>query len=282
MEGRICMVTGGTSGIGLVTARELAAKGATVVIVGRDPARGGRAVAEIRRRTGNHRVVFQRADLSAQAEIRRLARDFAEEHPRLDVLVNNAGAIFMKRRLSADGIEMTFALNHLNYFLLTSLLLGRLMAAGAGRVVNVASRAHVGAALDFGDLQNERNYRGWTAYQRSKLANILFTYELARRLEGTRVTANALHPGFVATRFGMNNPLWFRLAMRLAFLKAIDEEEGAATSIHLASAPEVEGISGRYFAKRRPVKSSPESRDPETARRLWEVSERLTGATPFP
>ena len=148
--------------------------------------------------------------------------------------------------------------------------------------MNVASRAHVGAALDFGDLQNERNYRGWTAYQRSKLANILFTYELARRLGGTRVTANALHPGFVATRFGMNNPLWFRVAMRLAFLTAIDEEQGAATSIHLASAPEVAGISGRYFVKRRPVKSSPESRDPETARRLWEVSERLTGATPFP
>ncbi len=283
MDGKIVMVTGGTSGIGFVTARELAAKGATVVIVGRDDARGARAVAAIRRHTGNDWVSFQRADLSRQAEIRRLARNFVEEHPRLDVLVNNAGAIFTERQLSADGLEMTFALNHLAYFLLTNLLLDRLRAAGAARVVNVASRAHEGASIDFADLQSERSYSGWRAYQRSKLANILFTYELARRLEGTGVTANALHPGFVASNFGMNNKLLFRLGLRLAFLvSAIDVEEGAQTPIHLASAPELEGVSGRYFVRKQPAESSPRSRDPETARRLWEVSEQLTGATPFP
>lgn len=279
MEGKICMVTGATAGIGLVTARELARKGATIVVVGRDAAKGERVVREIRAATGNERVGFQQADLSRQADIRRLAREFAEGHPRLDVLVNNVGAILARRQLSADGIEMTFALNHLSYFLLTDQLLPRLREAPGGRILNVSSAAHRGAELDFDDLQCERGYSGWRAYQRSKLANLLFTYELARRLEGSTVTANALHPGFVASRFGLNNGPLFRFGIRVAFMvSAISVDEGAQTSVHLASSPEVEGVNGKYFVKCAPAESSPASRDPAAARRLWEISESMTAS----
>lgn len=275
------MVTGATAGIGLVTARELARKGAVVVVVGRDAAKGERVVRDIRSDTGNEWVSFQRADLSVQSDIRRLARNFVEEHPRLDVLVNNAGAIFNRRQTSADGIEMTFALNHLNYFLLTNLLLDRLTAAPAGRIVNVSSGAHRGAEIDFDDLQCERSYSGWRAYQRSKLANLLFTLELARRLDGSAVTANALHPGFVASRFGLNNGLLFRFGIRIAFMtSAIPVDEGAKTSVYLASSPEVADVSGRYFVKCRPEEPSPAAQDPDAARRLWEVSERMTAPRP--
>lgn len=271
------MVTGATAGIGLVTARELARKGAVVVVVGRDAAKGERVVREIRGDTGNEWVTFQRADLSVQSDIRCLARNFVEEHPRLDVLVNNAGAIFNRRQTSADGIEMTFALNHLNYFLLTNLLLDRLTAAPAGRIVNVSSGAHRGATIDFDDLQCERSYSGWRAYQRSKLANLLFTFELARRLDGSTVTANALHPGFVASRFGLNNGPLFRFGIRIAFMtSAIPVDEGAKTSVYLASSPEVADVSGRYFVKCRPEEPSSPAQDPDAARRLWEVSERMT------
>lgn len=282
MEGKICIVTGGTSGIGKVAARELARRGATIVIVGRDEQRGSRAVAELKREADNDWISFKRADLSSQKDIRRLARDIVKSHPRIDVLLNNAGAVFMQRRLSADGIEMTFALNHLGYFLLTNLLLDRLFAADAARIVNVASRAHERAQLLLDDLQTKHHYSGWRAYQRSKLANILFTTELARRLAGTSVTANALHPGFVATRIGMNNGLLFRMAMQLAFFTAIDQEEGAQTSIHLACSPEVAGVTGKYFVRRRPVVPSPAAQDGSVARRLWEISEQMTGAKPFP
>src|SRR5690606_108260 len=176
-KGKVALVTGGTAGIGLVTARELAARGAAVIIVGRDAARGAQAVAEIRNRSGNPQVDFMQADLSAQADVRRVAQHVGETWPALDILVNNAGAIFTERRLSADGIEMTLALNHLNYFLLTNLLLDKLRAAPVGRIVNVASRAHEGARLYFDDLQMARSYNGWAAYKRSKLMNIMFTYE---------------------------------------------------------------------------------------------------------
>lgn len=278
MRDRICLVTGGTAGIGRVTARELARRGAQVVIVGRDSARGERAVRELRAESGNDWVSFQRADLSRMGDVRRLARNIVEQHPRLDVLVNNAGAIFSTRRVTAEGFEMTFALNHLNYFLLTNLLLDRLRAAPAGRIVNVASRAHEGVSLHFDDLQSERRYEGRRVYRRSKLCNILFTYELARRLEGTGVTTNALHPGFVASRFGSDNGPLFRFGMRLAFLlaRAIDVERGAETSVHLAVAPELAGISGRYFVRRRETESSPQSHDRAAAERLWAISERLT------
>lgn len=285
-KGKVALVTGGTAGIGLVTARELAARGAAVIIVGRDAARGAQAVAEIRNRSGNPQVDFVQADLSAQADVRRVAQHVGETWPALDILVNNAGAIFTERRLSADGIEMTLALNHLNYFLLTNLLLDKLRAAPAGRIVNVASRAHEGARLYFDDLQMARSYNGWAAYKRSKLMNIMFTYELDRRLkaraekrpEEGRVTVNALHPGFVASSFGTNNGMLFRLALRIAMkVSAIDVESGARTSVHVATSPELADVSGRYFVKSREAISSGESRDKGAQARLWQESLRLTG-----
>jgi NAD(P)-dependent dehydrogenase (short-subunit alcohol dehydrogenase family) len=277
MDGKICLVTGGTAGIGLVTARSLAEQGAQVIVVGRDRRRGEAATAA----PGGYRpgaaVTFVAADLSDQGDIRRLAGDLRDRHPRLDVLVNNAGAMFGRRRLSADGIEMTFALNHLGYFLLTHELLPMLRAASRARIVNVASRAHRGVNLRFDDLQHERRYNGWIAYKRSKLANLLFTYELARRLEGSGVNANALHPGFVATDIGVANRLLAGIVWRAVALAAIRPEEGARTSIHLASVPEVEGVSGQYFVKCRPERSSDVSYDREAATRLWDISAELTG-----
>jgi retinol dehydrogenase-12 len=284
LSGKVCLVTGATSGIGAVTARELARRGATVVVVGRSPQKCEATVRGIRDQTGNPAVESLVADLSVQAEIRRLAREFRQGHPRLDVLINNAGAIFMQRRESGDGIEMTFALNHLASFLLTHLLLDVLTACTPARVVNVASSAHAGVTLDFDDLQGRRGYRGFRAYRRSKLANLLFTFELARRLEGTGVTVNALHPGFVATNiFAGNGPAGW-LMRQSAGLVAIGPEKGARTTILLATAPEVEGLTGRYFVKGRPVSPSPASRDQDAAGRLWQMSEALTGlaASPWP
>ena len=281
MQGKVCLVTGGTAGIGFVTARELARKGATVVICGRDAPRGEQAARELRRLARNEEVYYQRADLSASADIRRLARNVVEQFDRLDVLVNNAGAIFESRRLSADGIEMTLALNHLNYFLLTNLLMSRLAATPGSRVVVVSSRAHERIALDFDDLQSANGFNSWKAYKRSKLANILFAYELARRIEGTGVTVNALHPGFVASRFGADNGMLFRLGMKVAMtLMAIDVEKGARTPVFLASDPSVEGVSGHYFVDCQERESSPESHDREAARRLWDESVRLIGGEP--
>jgi retinol dehydrogenase 12 len=277
MDGKICLVTGGTAGIGLVTARGLAERGARVIVVGRDRRRGETAIAALAEGCPGAAVEFVAADLSDQGEIRRLAGDVHARVPRLDVLVNNAGAMFGRRLASADGIEMTFALNHLGYFLLTHELLPALRSAPAARIVNVASRAHRGVALDFDDLQHERRYDGWTTYKRSKLANLLFTYELARRLEGTGVTANALHPGFVATDIGVANGLLAGIVWRTVALAAIPPDAGAKTSIHLASASEVDGVSGQYFVKGRPERSSDVSYDREAATRLWDISANLTG-----
>lgn len=277
MQGKSCLVTGATGGIGLVTARELARQGARVVLVGRSRERCLAAVEGIRQQTGNTGVDFIVADLSSLEQIRRAASEFAARHDRLDVLVNNVGAFFWKRQESVDGIEMTFALNHLSYFLLTNLLLDMLRASAPARVVNVSSDAHRGAQMNFDDLQNRRRYAGFRVYAQSKLANVLFTYELARRLEGSSVTANALHPGFVATNFAQNNGFLFRLFMPLAQLSAISPEEGARTSIYLASSPEVEGVTGKYFVRQQAVQSSPASYDEQSARRLWDVSLELTG-----
>jgi retinol dehydrogenase 12 len=282
LSGKVCLVTGATSGIGAVTARELARRGASVVIVGRSPSKCEATVRGIREQTGSAAVESLVADLSAQAEVRRLAREFRQRQPRLDVLINNAGAVFLQRRESVDGIEMTFALNHLAYFLLTNLLLDLLTASTPARVINVSSAAYEGMTLDFDDLQEGRRYRGFRAYSRSKLANLLFTFELARRLEGTGVTVNALHPGFVATNFFAGNGPVGWLMRRSAGLFAIGPEEGARTTLYLASAPEVEGITGRYFVKGRPVASSPASRDPAAALRLWQVSEEMTGLAATP
>jgi NAD(P)-dependent dehydrogenase (short-subunit alcohol dehydrogenase family) len=277
MQGKVCLVTGATAGIGAVTARTLAQGGATVVLVGRSRERCEATTARIRQETGNPAVAYLLADLSSQAEIRRLAQEFQHQQQRLDVLVNNAGGVFLRRQESVDGIEMTFALNHLGYFLLTNLLLDVLKASGPARVVSVASDAHRRLqGMDFDDLQGRNRYSGIRAYCQSKLANVLFTYELARRLGGTGVTANALHPGFVASNFFAGKG-WMGLLVNVsAKVFAISPEEGAKTSIYLATSPEVEGVTGKYFVKEQAVKSSSASEDEVAARRLWEVSEEMT------
>ncbi|HEV8652081.1 MAG TPA: SDR family oxidoreductase [Actinomycetes bacterium] len=276
MRGRICLVTGATSGIGAVTAEELAGRGATVVMIGRSAERTAATVDRIRRRTGSSTVEHLLADLSAQRDVRQLADQFTARHDRLHVLVNNAGAVFIRRHLSPDGLELTFALNHLAYFLLTNLLLDRLKASAPARIVNVSSDAHQRARIDFDDLQAERSY-SVAVYGRSKLANLLFTYELARRLQGTGVTVNALHPGVVATRFGTNNGRVIRLLHPLLRPFLISPEQGARTVVHLATSSEVEGVTGSYFVKERPSSSSRASYDTAAAERLWRVSEEMTG-----
>ena len=277
LAGKVCMVTGATSGIGKVAARELAQRGAEVVVVGRNEARCEATVSQIRQQTANPSVEFLLADLSSQQEVRRLAREFESRYPRLDVLVNNAGAIMLSRRESVDGIEMTLALNHLAYFLLTNLLLDTLKSSAPARIVNVSSNSHERAKLDFDDLQNRRRYWGFRAYAWSKLENILFSYELARRLEGTGVTVNALHPGLVGTNFLANNGALGRLLKMLVVIKGISPERGARTSIYLASSPELETVTGRYFFQEQEVPSSSASYDEDAARRLWQLSAEMTG-----
>ncbi len=278
MEGKLCIVTGATDGIGRVTARALAERGAEVVLVGRNAAKGAEVCKAIRRSSRNDRVRFEQADLSSQAEIRALAKRLTEGGTAIDVLVNNVGAIFNRRRESVDGIEMTFALNHLGYFLLTGLLLENLKASAAARIVNVASEAHRGGQMDLEDPQGMKRYSGWRAYQQSKLANILFTYRLAAVLSETPVTTNCLHPGFVASQFGQNNGWLFSTFLKtLMRFSAIDVEAGARTSVHVAAGADVEGVSGRYFDKSRETTSSLVSREEETGQRLWELSEELTG-----
>ena len=276
LDGKVCMVTGATSGIGKVTARELVRLGGHVVMIGRDAGKCKREVKSIKREINNARLEFMLADLSSQAQVRQLAEDFIGRYSRLDVLVNNVGAYFGKRELTADGIEMTFALNHLNVFLLTNLLLEQLKRSSSARVVNVSSSAHEQGRINFEDLQAERRYHRLEAYAQSKLANLLFTYELARRLTGTNVTVNALHPGSVATNLGSNSN-WLRTKLRNLLKREMHSpEDGARTSVYLASSPEVEGISGRYFFQCKEIRSSEISYDEESASRLWEVSEALT------
>jgi retinol dehydrogenase 12 len=278
MAGKTCLITGATGGIGEVTARELARSGARVIIVGRSPERCAATLERIRGQTGAKAVESLVADLSSQDQVRRLADQVRERCDRLDVLVNNAGGMYLDRRQTVDGIELTLALNHLSYFLLTNQLLPLLKASAPSRIVNVASDAHKGCSIDFDDIQGRRRYTGWRAYKQSKLANILFTYELARRLEGTGVTANTLHPGFVRTNFFKDFTGWVGFIIKFgASLIAIGPEEGARTSVYLASSPEVEGVSGQYFVKSRPVPSSPQSNDRAAAERLWRFSEELTG-----
>jgi NAD(P)-dependent dehydrogenase (short-subunit alcohol dehydrogenase family) len=277
LAGKVCLITGATSGIGAVTAEALARQGARVVLVGRSAEKCARTREQIQARTGNPDVETLLADLSSQQQVRQLAQDFRDRHARLDVLVNNAGGLWMKRQETAEGLEMTFAVNHLAYFLLTNLLLDRLRASAPARIVNVASAAHRRAVLRFDDLMGQKSFNGWRAYKRSKLANLLFTYELARRLEGTGVTANALHPGWVATGFASHNNGWFGGVFQVASrLFALRSEKGARTVIYLATAPEVANVSGQYFVKCRPVRSSRASRDSAAAERLWAVSEELT------
>jgi retinol dehydrogenase-12 len=276
--GKRCVVTGGTGGIGLVTTRRLVELGADVIAVGRDKARGLAAKLALQQATGRDGVEFLQADLAEPDAVRSVAETIANRWDHLDILINNAGGMFGKRQTNSQGLEMTFALNHLGYFLLTGLLLPRLQAAPErSRIVNVASAAHRRVKLDFDDLQSAKSYRGWLAYCRSKLANLLFTQALARRLDPQRVTVNALHPGFVATDIGVRHRLMPAFAWWLVKFAAISPEQGAATSVYLTSSPEVADAHGLYFHQCKPVTPSPAALDAEAAQRLWEVSVRLTG-----
>jgi retinol dehydrogenase-12 len=276
--GKRCVVTGGTGGIGLVTTRRLVEMGADVIVVGRDKARGLAARLALQQATGRDGVEFLQADLAEPDAVRSVAETIANRWDHLDILINNAGGMFGKRQTNSQGLEMTFALNHLGYFLLTGLLLPRLQAAPErSRIVNVASAAHRRVKLDFDDLQSAKSYRGWLAYCRSKLANLLFTQALARRLDPQRVTVNALHPGFVATDIGVRYRLMPAFAWWLVKFAAISPEQGAATSVYLTSSPEVADAHGLYFHQCKPVTPSPAALDAEAAQRLWEVSVRLTG-----
>ena len=276
MTGKTVLVTGGSGGIGLATAAGVARLGARVGLVSRDAARS-EAAAERLRAAGGQVDVFV-ADMSSQREVRRLAEEVLAAYPRLDVLVNNVGGYWATRHSTVDGLEHTFAVNHLAPFLLTNVLLDRLRASAPARVVTVSSGAQALGSIDFEDLQGERDYSGERAYNQSKLANVMFTYELARRLQGAGVTANTLHPGVVRTNFGREDPKgWMRLMLPVIrpFLKSPDK--GAVTSVYLASSPEVEGVTGQYFAKQKAGRSSTASYDTTAAARLWDVSATLVG-----
>jgi NAD(P)-dependent dehydrogenase (short-subunit alcohol dehydrogenase family) len=277
MQGKICMVTGATSGIGKETALGLAQMGATVVIIGRDRARGEAAQSEIKTKSGNNEVDLLLADLSSQESIRRLAESFLQKYTQLHVLINNAGVFMLTRRETVDGLEMTFAVNQLAPFLLTNLLLDVLKASAPARIVNVSSDAHEAGYIRIDDLQSEKQYRFMRPYGQSKLAVVLFTYELARRLQGTGVTANCLHPGFVATNIGQSGVGSVgRAVVKFIFSNlGISPEEGAKTSIYLASSPDVEGVTGKYFVKSIPKRSAAISYDETLQRKLWEESARL-------
>ena len=273
MQSKICLITGGTNGIGKATAQALARMGAMVVIVGRDAAKTSRVVEEIRASSGNKNVDFLLADLSSQEEVRRVADEFQSRYAHLHVLLNNAGGTFLTRQLSVDGIEMTFALNHLAYFLLSNLLLETMKASAPARIINVSSDAHASGKIEFDNLQGERSYSSFGPYGNSKLANILFTTELSHRLEGTGVTVNALHPGLVNTGFGKNNPGFLMKIMGVLIpLIARSPEKGAQTSIYLASSPEVQSITGKYFVDCRVTQPAWQAADMDIARKLWEVS----------
>jgi len=277
MQGKIVVVTGGTSGIGEIAARKLATKGARIVLIARDEQRGEAALKRLREAGPGIAHTIHYADLSSLAGMKRVAAGVAAVEPRIDVLVNNAGAMFSKPHVTADGFELTFALNHLAYFVVTLGLLDRLKAAGAARIVSTASTGHKVAKLDFDDLQSLKSYNPMQSYGRSKLYNILFTRELARRLAATGVTANCLHPGFVASRFGDQSGGILQSLFGVAKLFAISPEKGAETIVYLASSPEVAGVSGRYFYRNRPVEPSKQARNDVAAQRLWDETAKLTG-----
>ena len=278
LTGRTCLVTGATHGIGRATAEALAAQGATVIVHGRDSAAVGAVCREVARSAGNAKVTGVVADFASLASVRRLAADVAARHERLDVLVDNAGTGARGLRRTSDGFEWLFGVNHLAPFLLTNLLLDKLKASASARVVVVASIAYRRAVLDLGDANWERRkYSGLAAYGASKLANILFTLELARRLAGSGVTANCLHPGVVATNIFSQLGFVGRLFTLLARPWLLTPQKGAETSVYLASSPEVASVSGRYFDRCREVPLEPVAGDAEAARKLWELSERLCG-----
>jgi retinol dehydrogenase 12 len=277
MGGKVVVITGATSGIGRIAAERLAGRGARIVMVARDRERAEGTLALLREvgPDAAHRVHY--ADLSLIADVKRVGAEIAAAEPRVDVLINNAGSMFGARKITAEGLERTFALNHMSYFVLTHGLRERLHAAAPSRVVNTASAAHLRATLDFDDLQSSGTYRARVAYGRSKLCNILFTRELARRLAGTGVTANCLHPGFVATNFGQRDAGLFGWVLRGAMMFARPPEPGANTIIHLANSQQLADVSGGYFYDSRQIEPSPVARDDSTAQRLWQESEKIAG-----
>ena len=277
MNGKVVVITGATSGIGWVAAEKLAGMGARLVLIARDRARGEATLVKLREAGPGAAHSVHYADLSTIAEMKRVAGEIAAAEPRVDVLINNAGALFSSRQVTADGIEMTFATNHMSYFVDTLGLAERLRSTPGARVVNTSSHAHKGRRLDFDDLQSTKDYRGFPVYGKSKLCNILFTRELAKRWADTGVTVNALHPGFVSTRFGDQSGGFFQRGIQVAKLFAISPEKGAETIIYLATWDEVAKVSGKYFYKCRAVNPTREAQDEAAARRLWEESERLTG-----
>jgi NAD(P)-dependent dehydrogenase (short-subunit alcohol dehydrogenase family) len=276
MNGKVVLITGGTNGIGKQAAHDLAKLGATIVITARDAAKGERVASELRKASNNENVSVLRGDLSRMSDVVAVARGFRDKHGRLDVLINNAGGIYDARQTTADGFEYTFAFNHLAYFLLTRELLDMLKASAPARIVNVSSAAHTGGKINFDDLHAERGYSSFRAYSQSKLANVMFTYALARRIEGTNVTANALHPGFVDTGFGANGGFLMRNAINvMKKFGALTPQKGADTVVFLASSPDVAGVSGKYWDQRKAIASNAASMDQAAQERLWETSERL-------
>jgi NAD(P)-dependent dehydrogenase (short-subunit alcohol dehydrogenase family) len=280
MQGKTVVATGATSGVGEAAAFALARMGARIVLVARNQKRADATLKRLEAVAPHLGHRSHLADLMSMADTRRAGAAIAASEPRIDVLINNAGAIFAERRTTAEGLERTFALNHMAYFVLTAALIGTLKTSASARIVSTASDAHAGARLDFDDLQTERGYSAFKAYARSKLANILFTRELARRLEGTGVAANCFHPGFVASRFGDEAGGVIGWAFPLVKLAGLSPETGADTLIHLASAPDAANASGAYFVKRRIAEPSAAARDAETAKRLWQASESLAGPWP--
>ena len=276
MSGKICLVTGGNSGIGKESALGLARLNATVVIVSRDKGKGEAAVSEIRMKSGNENVDLLVADLSSMQSVRNLARAFLEKYSSLHVLVNNAGIYLPKRIVTVDGYETVFATNHLSHFLLTNLLLDRIKSSAPSRIINITSDAHKGSEIDFEDLMGEKKFSAFKAYGQSKLANILFTYELARRLVGTRVTVNCLHPGVVRTGFGKDVGGVFSIGVKIMGPFMMSPEKAARAVVYLASSLELENVTGKHFAKGKEKESSRESYDKASAERLWQVSTELT------
>jgi NAD(P)-dependent dehydrogenase (short-subunit alcohol dehydrogenase family) len=275
MKGKTIVATGATSGIGEVAVLKLAGMGARVVIVARDEGRAKATIRKLQAKAPGLDHHAHLADLSSMAEARQVGTAIAASEPRIDVLINNAGAMFGERRVTPEGLELTFALNHMAYFVLTQALREKLIASAPAQIVSTASTAHQGASLDFNDLQSAKGYSGFKVYGRSKLANILFTRELARRLAGTGVTANCLHPGVVATRFGDSSGGWAGRVIPLLRPFFLSPEKGADTIVYLASSPEVEKTTGEYFVKRKIAEPSRAARDDAAAKRLWEASEEL-------
>jgi retinol dehydrogenase 12 len=274
--GKVCLVTGGNSGIGKEAALGLARLGATVIIVCRNRSKGEAAVSEMRGKSVNENVDLLVADLSSMQSVRELAQTFLEKYSELHVLINNAGTYLPKRVVTVDGYEAVFATNHLGHFLLTNLVLDRLKASAPSRIINVTSDAHRGAEIDFEDLMQEKKFSGFKAYHQSKLANVLFTYELARLLEGTGITVNCLHPGVVRTGFGKDMGGLFSIGVKLMGPFMMSPEKAARAVVYLASSPELDHVNGKFFSKGKERESSRESYDKAAAERLWRVSTELT------